>query len=275
MQFYQELFTTSSPDSFEEILEQIPQVVSVDMNQELTREFMAEEVEIALKQMAPLKSSGPDGMPPLFYQNYWSLVGNDVIKAILSYLNSGTLPDLLCHSFITLIPKVKNLEFISQYRPICQSNVLYRIFSKVLANKLKRILPQIVSEQQSAFMTDRLISDNIMVAFETLHYMRNHSSGKVGYMALKLDMSKAYDRVEWPYMEKLMEKMGFDDSWVQLMMKCISSATYSVLINGEPHGKITPTRGLRQGDPLSPYLFLLCIEGFHGLLRKAEIEGGI
>ena len=225
--------------------------------------------------MAPLKSSGPDSMSSLFYQNYWSLVGNDVIEAILSYLNSGTLPDLLCHSFITLIPKVKNLEFISQYRPICQSNVLYRIFSKVLANKLKRILPEIVSEQQSTFMTDRLISDNIMVAFETLHYMRNHSSGKVGYMALKLDMSKAYDRVEWPYMEKLMKKMGFDDIWVQLMMKCISSTTYLVLISGESHGKITPTRGLRQGDPLSPYLFLLCIEGFHGLLRKAEIEGDI
>ena len=154
------------------------------------------------------------------------MVGNDVIEAILSYLNLGTLPDLLCHSFITLTPKVKNPKFISQYRPICLSNVLYKIFSKVLANRLKQILPQIVSEQQSAFMTDRLISDNIIVAFETLHYMRNHSSGKVGYMALKLDMSKAYDRVEWPYMEKLMETMGFDDSWVQLMMKCISSATY-------------------------------------------------
>ena len=178
MQFYQDLFTTSGPNSFEEILEQIPQVVSTDMNQELTREFMAEEVEIALKQMAPLKSPGPDGMPPLFYQNYWSLVGNDVIDAIFSYLNSGTLLDLLSHSFITLIPKVKNPKFISQYRPICLSNVLYKIFSKVLANRLKRILPQIVSKQQSAFMTDRLISDNIMVAFETLHYMRNHSSGR-------------------------------------------------------------------------------------------------
>ena len=112
-----------------------------------------------------------------------------------------------------------------------------------------------------------------MVAFETLHYMRNHSSGETGYMALKLDMSKAYDRVEWAYMEKLMKKMGFGDTWVNLMMLCISKATYSVLINGEPRGQITPSRGLRQGDPLSPYLFLLCTEGFHGLSRKAEENG--
>ena len=219
--------------------------------------------------MAPLKSPGLDSMLPLFFQNYWSLVGSDVIEAILSYLNSGTLPDLLCHSFITLIPKVKNPEFISQYHPICLSNVLYRIFSKVLANKLKKILPQIVSEQQSTFMTDRLISDNIMVAFETLHYMRNHSSGEVGYIALKLDMSKAYDRVEWPYMEKLMKKMGFDDIWVQLMMKCISSATYLVLINSEPHGKITPSR-----VTLSPHIYSYYeLRAFMAYFERRRLRG--
>ena len=98
-------------------------------------------------------------------------------------------------------------------------------FSKVLANRLKKILPHLVSEQQSAFVKDRLISNNIMVAFETLHYMKNHSLGETGYTALKLDMSKANDRVEWLYMEKLMKKMGFGDTWVNLMMQCISKAT--------------------------------------------------
>ena len=233
------------------------------------------EVEVALKQMAPLKSPKPDGMPPIFYQNYWSLVGSDVTDAILMYLNTSTLPPSLGHSFITLIPKVKNPKYISQYQPISLSNVLYRAYSKVLANRLKKLLPSIVSKQQSAFMTDHLISDNIIVAFETLHYMRNHSTGSTSFMTLKLDMSKAYDRVEWRYMEKLMKRMRFCEAWVKLMMGCISTTTYSILINGESQGNIIPTRGLRQGDPLSPYLFLLCTEGFHGLLKKVENLGDI
>ena len=216
---------------------------------------------MALKQMSPLKSPGLNVMPPLFFQSYLSLVGSDVIEAILCYLNSGTLPKPLCHSLITLIPKVKQPEYISQYRPICLSNVIYRVFSKVLTNRLKPFLPQLISEQQSAFMLDRLITDNIMVAFETLHYVRNHRSGQKGYMAVKLDMSKAYDRVEWGYMEKLMKKMGFNETWVKLLMTCITSATYSILINGEPQGNIVPSRGLRQGDPLFPTFSCSALKG--------------
>lgn len=116
------------------------------MNDQLISNFIAAEVELAMRQMAPLKSPRPDGMPPLFYQCYWTLVGLDVIEAILGFLNSGMLPKPLCHSLITHIPKIKQLEHISQYRPICLSNVLYRVFSKVLANRLKTLLPHPVSD---------------------------------------------------------------------------------------------------------------------------------
>ena len=245
LDFYQNLFSSDEPNRLTKVIEVIPHVGTPDMNVRLDREFTIEEVEVAIKQMAPLKSLGPDGMPPLFYQNYWSLIGSDVTHSIIHYLNSGVLPQSLCHSFITLIPKVKNPEYVSQFRLISLSNVLYRIFSKVLANRLKIIITNLISEHQSAFMFDCLISDNILVAFETLHYMRNHNKGKTGFMALKLDMSKGYHRVEWSFMEKVLVKMGFQDRWVKLMMACITTASYSVLINGEPHCHITPSRGLR------------------------------
>ena len=151
--------------------------------------------------------------------------------------------------------------------------MLYKIFSKVIANRLKKILPDIISEQQSAFTKNRLIYDNILVAFETLHSMNVHKSTKSGYMAVKLDMSKAYDRVEWIFLERVMRKLGFNERWINLMMVCVKTVSYSVLVNGEPKGLIQPTRGIRQGDPLSPFLFLLCTEGLHSLITKAEKKG--
>jgi hypothetical protein len=155
---------------------------------------------------------------------------------------------------------------VVEFQPISLCNVIYKIISKVLTNRLKSILPQIVSESQSAFVPGRLITDNILVAFETLHHMHQQRNGKSGSVALKLDMSKAYDRVEWKYLERVMQQMGFHEKWVNIMMECISTVSYSILINGEPHGYIKPSRGLRQGDPLSPYLFLFCAEGLHSLL---------
>ena len=174
-----------------------------------------------------------------------------------------------------MIPKTKNFEYVTEFRPISLCNVLYKIFSKVLANKLKRVLPNIILEHQSAFIKGRLIIDNILVAFETLHYMKNHNSGNLRFIALKLDISKAYDHVEWSFLKAVMSQMGFNDRWIGFIMECVTTVTYSVLINGEPSGEIRPGRGIRQGDPLSPYLFLLCSEGLHRLIQKATERSDI
>ena len=235
-------------------------------------------MDYAIKQMAPLKASGPDGMSPIFYQNFWDFVGNDVSSAILFCLNSGSILKSINHTYITLIPKKQNPTKVIDFHPISLCNVIYKILSKVLTNRLKPILSHIISETQSAFIPGRLITDNILVAFETLYHMKTKPTGKEGFMALKLDMSKAYDRVEWAFLKQVMLKMGFNTKWVSLMMECISSVSYSILINGSPQGLLKPTRGLRQGDPLSPYLFLLCAEGLHGLLHqvaKNELIQGI
>lgn len=146
--------------------------------------------------------------------------------------------------------------------------------SNVLANRLKILLADIISPAQSAFVPGRLISDNIIVAYEALHSMKYRVKGKKeGYMALKLDMSKAYDRIEWCFLEAVLRKLGFGERWIGLVMQCVQTVKYSLIINGEPQSQFQPSRGLRQGDPLSPYLFILCSEVLGNLLDKAEAKG--
>jgi hypothetical protein len=143
---------------------------------------------------------------------------------------------------------------------------------KVLANRLKKILPDIISLTQSAFIPGRLISDNILIAYELTHYLKNKKRGKIGYAAIKLDMSKAYDRVEWRFLKEVMARMGFNERWVELIMKCVTTVSYSVKVNGDLIDWFQLERGLRQGDPLFLYLFLLCAEGFSALLQQVKIN---
>lgn len=164
---------------------------------------------------------------------------------------------------------------MADLRPIALCNVVYKIISKVLANRLKTILHHIISDTQSAFIPGRLITDNILVSFEVMHYMKRKHAGKEAMMTLKLDMSKAYDRVEWGFLRAMLQKMGLNEKWVTLLMSCVSSVRYPITTEGKEIGPIIPSRGLRQGDPLSPYLFLICVEGLPNLLSALEKNGKI
>ena len=182
----------------------------------------------------------------------------------------GVAPPKFHETHIVLIPKTKNPSRVTDYRPISLCNVAYKIASKFAANIIKVVLKDIVCENQSAFVSERLITDNVLMAHELMDHINKKRKGKDGEMALKLDMSKAYDRVEWRCLQKIMERLGFHERWIRIVMACVSSVTYAIRLNGQPCGRIVPSRGLRQGDPLSPYLFLLCAEGLSALLHKAS-----
>lgn len=266
--FYKNLYSSEGTTNIEQILSQVPRKVTDNMNAFLCRPFTEVEVKEALFQMSPLKAPGPDGYPAHFFQRNWDICGDDITRTVLEVLNGDEWPGDINSTFIVLIPKVPNPASVGQFRPISLCNVVYKIISKVLANRLKIVLPDIISKEQSAFVSGRIISDNIIVAYECLHFMRTNGTKRNGHCALKLDMSKAYDRVEWHYLFGIMERLGFRNKWIDLIRKCVTTASFSIIFNGKPLEKFKPSRGIRQGDPISPYLFLLCAEGLSCLLNK-------
>ncbi|XP_062021202.1 uncharacterized protein LOC133737713 [Rosa rugosa] len=212
LNYFGKLFTSSNPSTIHEVVSMVPSFVSEELNNRLTKEITYKEVYDALKQMHPSKAPGPDGFSPCFYQHFWPVVGGDVVDAIRSFLEEDELIRQLNCTHVTLIPKVKKPETMSHLRPISLCNVLYKIGSKVIANRLKPLLQNFISPYQSAFVPGRLISDNSLVAYEIAHFLKRRRDGKVGFGALKLDMSKAYDRVEWPFLEAILFQMGFHTS---------------------------------------------------------------
>lgn len=176
---------------------------------------------------------------------------------VLHFFNCGRIFRKFNLTQLVLIPKVDNPEDMTYFRPISLCNILYRIIAKILANRLIIILLKIISTTQSAFIPGRLITDNVLVAYDLNHFLKNKREGKDGHFSLKLDMSKAYDRIEGNYLKAMMIRLGSDCKWVDLIMECVTSVSYTILHNGDQGGFIRPERGRRQRDPLSLYLFLL------------------
>lgn len=246
-----------------------------DAIQNLSLPFTDDEIKQAASSMSPFKSPGPDGFPTIFYHKYWHIIGNNVTACVLNFLNNRSLPSELNYTYIMLIPNVKNPQRMTEFRPISLCNVLFKIGSKVLANRLKPVLDLLISPSRSVFFPNRLIIDNVLVAFELNHFIRTRPKTAKSFMTLKLDVSKAYNRVEWIFLPKVLLRLGLPRKFVDIIMLSVTSISYSYLLNGFQFGRLIPERGLRQGDPLSSYLFICVVEAFIALIDDAESSGSI
>ncbi|KAI5352205.1 hypothetical protein L3X38_005096 [Prunus dulcis] len=235
-----------------------PLVASIDIN----------EVKESLFNIGSLKTPGVDGFPACFYQNQWQLCGNDIFNLVTEAFKECRIPEGLNATLVTLIPKIDNPMSMIHFRPISLCCTLYKVISKVIVARLRPLLAKLVSPHQVSFIPGRHLSDNILIAQELMFKFRN-TKRKKGFIAWKIDLSKAYDRLNWGFIMTVLKEVGFPENLIQLIIHCVSSVTYQVCVNGELTETFTPKNGIRQGDPLSPYLFVLCMEKFSHLIVEA------
>lgn len=231
-----------------------------------------EEIKGAIGSMGALKSPGPDGLNALFFQSQWSHVGESVCSFLKEVCEDHDKVKSMNGTLLVLIPKVDHPESIKDFRPISLCNVIYKILTKVLTFRIKNFLPDIISPNQCSFVPGRISSDNIIIAQEVIHSMKN-MKGKKGFMAIKVDLEKAYDRLRWDFVLSCLEELNFPHHIVSLIKACITSVNMQILWEGSATREFLPSRGIRQGDPLSPYLFVICMEKLAHIIQEEVSRG--
>ncbi|CAN1777113.1 LINE-1 reverse transcriptase homolog [Linum perenne] len=246
------------------------------MNSDLYRLLSEEEICEAIFSLGASQSPGPDGFNGHFYRRFWPTIGPLVCKEVIQFFQTCTMPAEWNDTHLVLIPKTPNPTGMGSYRPISCCNFRYKIISKVLATRLKKWISILIPENQAAFTTGRAIQDNIIIVHVVLHSFKTRII-KNQDMCLKLDMRKAYDLVDWDCLERLLRSYGFSDTWCNWIGACVRMVRFSVMFNGRPLEFFQPSKGIRQGDPLSPFLFILMTNALsslvEGSLNRMEIQG--
>ncbi|KAL8142910.1 LOW QUALITY PROTEIN: hypothetical protein V2J09_015942 [Rumex salicifolius] len=242
--YFAELFTLPVADRDSNFLPPggFPRISNTDLLA-LSTPFKDDEIWASVRRMGAYKSPRIDGFQPVFYHSCWDIVNVSVCNFIRAFFASGQLPAEVNATIIHLIGKVAHPELVSQFRPISLCNVLYKMITKILAHRLQPIMSKLVGPTQSSFILGRVISDNVVLVQEIVHSM-SHKSGRKGWMLIKLDLEKAYDRLQWDFIEDTLKNVGLPDCWVRWIMECISTSSMRVLWNGELTRVFSPSRGI-------------------------------
>lgn len=244
--------------------------LSVEEAGKLERPFSEEEIWEAIKACGKNKSPGPDGITIAFINFFWHIVKGDLVKAISYFGETARINGGCNASFLTLIPKIQNPIGLNEFRAINLIGIYYKILSKVLAERMKKVMGRIIGDTQTAFLKGRFILDGVLIAIEAVDFLLR---SKKKAMVLKVDFEKAYDSVDWCFLLHMLENMGFGQKWCKWIKACLKSSTISVLVNGSPTKEFCMERGLRQGDPLAPFLFLVVAERLNIIMSEAKENG--
>jgi len=265
--FFEQLLSTPQPPLTADIAPIYPNTISAASTTAMLLPLTNDEIKAALFSIPDNKAPGPDGYNAFFFKKCWSIIGADFIAATRYFFTNNTLPRCVNATRVALVPKVENPSCMNDFRPISCCNVLYKCISKIIVSRLKTALDEVIGPSQSAFLPGRNISDAILLTQELMH--NSHLSNGPANCALKIDLRKAFDTVSWEFILAGLEAIAIPQCMITWIKICISTAHYTINMNGELHGFFKSTRGLRQGDPLSPYLFVLAMEGLGGILRNA------
>lgn len=251
--------------------EVIPKLVNDNINNLLTLLPSNLEIKNAVFSMNKDGAPGPDGFGAFFFQTFWDIIHVDVCEAVLEFFQHNWIMPNYNSNSVVLIPKDSNADTIAQYRPIALANFKFKIISKVLANRLAQIMPSIISKEQRGFIQGREIKDCICLTSEAINLLHKKSFG--GNLAIKIDIAKAFDTLDWNFLLKVLNAFGFSPLFCNWIHTILHSAKLSISINGKHEGFFACSRGVRQGDPLSPLLFGLAEEVLSRGLTKLVEEG--
>ncbi|GJX19500.1 RNA-directed DNA polymerase, eukaryota [Tanacetum coccineum] len=248
-----------------------PNKLQPDQMATLESPVSRDEVRNAVWGCGENKSPGPDGFSFEFFRKFWDTVGSDFYEAVEWFFEHSSFSRGCNSSFIALIPKNQDPKFVNDYRPISLIGSLYKVVTKILANRLSSVIPGLISDVQTAFLPNRQILDGPFIINELLSWCKHK---KQQAMVFKVDFAKAYDSIRWDFLEDVLTAFGFGPKWCSWIRGCLHSGMASVLLNGSPSSEFQFYCGLKQGDPLAPYLFLLVMESLHLSVSRA-IEAGI